>query len=93
MEWFNNHSPGFMCVGRNSHQFGNDRDTIFCGFKSKLCRAQIIEGKDRPSQRGAKQHQELGKAVGMMLRMFKPIFGSGKAVVFDSLFCVSKGAI
>ena len=28
-----------------------------------------------------------------MLRMFKPIFGSGKAVVFDSGFCVAKGVV
>ena len=28
-----------------------------------------------------------------MLRMCKPIFGSGKAVVFDSRFCVANGIV
>ena len=45
------------------------------------------------TQRGTKQHQKLSKTVGLMLRMCKTIFGSGKAVVFDSGFCVAKGVV
>ena len=60
---------------------------------SILCRGKNVERKYRPSQRGAKQHQELGKTVGLMLRMCKPIFGSGKALVFDSVFFVAKGIV
>ena len=33
----------------------------------------------------------MGKAVGQMLRMCEPIFSSGKCVVLDSGFFVSKG--
>ena len=58
-----------------------------------ILRAKIAERKYHPSQRGTKQHQELGKTVGLMLRMCKTIFGSGKDVVFDSGFCVAKGFV
>ena len=66
---------------------------IFCGLTSILWKAQIVEGKYPPSHIGAKQHQELGNTVGLVLRMFKPIFGSVKAVVFDSGFFVAKGVV
>ena len=82
VQWFNNYYTGFMCVVRNPHPFGNERHTIFCGLTSILWRKQIVEGEYCPSQIGAKQHQELGKTFGLMLRMCKPIFGSRKSVVF-----------
>ena len=25
MEWYNKYAPGFMCVGRKPHPFGNER--------------------------------------------------------------------
>ena len=68
-ECFTKYSPGFMCVRRKTHVFGNERHKVCCGLTSILLRAHIVEGKDFPSQRGAKQHQELGNAVGLMLRM------------------------
>ena len=69
MEWFNNYSPGFMCVGGNPHPFGNERRIIFCGLTSILWRAQIVEGKYCPPHRGAKQHQELGKTVDIVFKL------------------------
>ena len=93
MEWFNNYSPVFVCVDRKPHIFGNDRDTVCCGLTSIIWRAPIVEGKYFPSQRGSKQHQEFGKTVGLMLGMYKPIFDSGKAVVFDRGFFVAKGVV
>ena len=63
---------------------------FFCGSISTLWRAQIVEVKDRPGPLGQKEYNELGKAVSLMLRMCRPIFGSGKAVVLDSGFCVTK---
>ena len=36
MEWFNKWSPGFMCVGRKPHPFGNERHKIFCALTSIL---------------------------------------------------------
>ena len=93
MEWFNKYAPGFMYVGRKPHPFGNERHTICCGVTSILWRAQIVEGKDRPPQLGPKEGAELGATVGLMLRMCQPIFGTGKAVVLDSGFCVAKGIV
>jgi hypothetical protein len=52
-----------------------------------------VEGKDRPQQLGPKEGAELGATVGLMLRMCEPIFGTGKAVVLDSGFCVAKGIV
>ena len=39
----------------------------------------------------AKKWAELGKTVGLMLRICKPIFGIGEVVIFDSGFCVANG--
>ena len=58
-----------------------------------MWRAQIVEGKDRPPQLGPKEGAELGATVGLMLLMCQPIFGTGKAVVLDSGFCVAKGIV
>ena len=33
----------------------------------------------------------MGKTVGLMLQICEPIFSTGKFVVLDSGFCVSKG--
>ena len=50
-----------------------------------------MEGKDRPTELGKKKWEELGKTVGLMLRMCESIFSTGKYVVLDSGFSVSKG--
>ena len=73
--------------------FGNDSNTLCCGLTSIILRAQIVKGKDRLSQQGTKQDQELRKTVGHMLRMLKPIFGLLKAIVFDRGFCLAKGIV
>ena len=93
MEWLNMYTcPGFMCVGRKPHPFGNERHTICCALSTILYRAEIVEGKDHPSELGPKKYQDLGgPTVGLMLRMTKPIHGSGKVVIMDSGFCVAKG--
>ena len=79
-----------MCVGHKTHPFGNERHTICCALTSILRRAQIVEGKDRPPELGMKKWEELGKTVGLMLRMCEPIFSTGKCVVVESGFFVSK---
>ena len=49
-----------------------------------------MEGKDRPTELGKKKWEDLGKTVGIMLRICEPIFSTGKCVVLDSGFFVSK---
>ena len=50
-----------------------------------------MEGRDHPRQLVRKEYAELGATVSLMLRMCKPIFGTGEAVVLDSGFCVDIG--
>ena len=50
-----------------------------------------MEGKNRPSELGKNKWEELGKTVGLMIRMCEPIVSTGKCVVLGSGFCVSKG--
>ena len=91
MEWFNKCAPGFMCIGRKPYPFRNERRTICCGLTSIFWRAHIAEGRYLPQQLVKKEYGELGKTVSLMLRMCRPIFGTGKAVVLDNGFCVAKG--
>ena len=93
LEWLNKYCPGFMCVGRKPHPFGNECHTIRCALTSILFRALIVEGKDRPKELGQKKYSELGRTVGLMLRMCKTLYGTGKAVVMDSGLCVSRGIV
>ena len=49
-----------------------------------------MEGKDRPQWLGKKEYNELVKTAGLMLRMCRPIFVSGKSVLLESGFFVAK---
>ena len=91
MELLNKWAPRFMCAGRKTNPFGNERHNICCALTSILWKEQIVEGKDRPTQLGKKKWEDLGKNVGLMLQMCEPIFSNGKCVVLGSEFCVSKG--
>ena len=50
-----------------------------------------MDGKDRPTQFCPKKWEELGKTVGLIIRMCELIFSTVKCVVIDSGFFVSKG--
>ena len=52
-----------------------------------------MEGKYRPTQLGPKKWEELVNTVGLMLKICEPILSTGKCVVFESFFFVSKGII
>ena len=91
MEWFNKWAPGFMCVVRKPHPLGNEQHTMCYALASILWRAQIVEGEYRPTELGRNKWEDLGKTVGLMLRMCEPIFSTGECVMLDSGFCVSKG--
>ena len=51
----------------------------------------MVEGKDTPKEGPAKEFLSLGKTVGLLLRLTRPIWGSSKVVVLDSGFCVLQG--
>ena len=52
-----------------------------------------MEGKDKPTELGKKKQEELENTVGLILKMCEPIFSTGKCVVLNSGFCVSKWII
>ena len=91
MEWFNKYAPGFMCVGLKPYHFGNEQHNLFVDKHIFLWRYHIVEGKALPGPLGQKEYYELRETVSLILRMCRPIFGSGEAVVLDSGFCVAKG--
>ena len=63
MEWLNKYCPGFMCVGRKPHPFGNERHTTRCALNSILFGSLIVEGKDRPKELGQKSTASLVKQL------------------------------
>ena len=99
IDWLNKYCPGWMCVPRKPHPFGNEYFTIADGDKMGkkaspiMYRCELREGKDRPAELGKKEFDELGPTVGVMLRMTKNLWNTGKCVTMDSGFCVAKGII
>lgn len=54
---------------------------------------ELVEGKDTPPDHPAKRFNELGKTVGLLLRLTEPLWGTSKTVVLDSGFCVLLGIV
>ena len=54
----------------------------------------LVEGKDLPTDRGKSEFgADYGATGGLMMRMTKKLFGTGKAVVMDSGVCVLNGLV
>jgi hypothetical protein len=85
--------PGWMFVPHKPWPFGNEYHSICCSMSGSMYYIEMVEGKDRPAGLGGTEHHELGKTVGLMLRMCKSIYSTGKVVVLDSSFCVLHGII
>ncbi len=98
--WLSKYCPGFMCVPRKPHPFGNEYHSIADGDDGKpiMWRVKIVEGKDKPKRANGQpvfpsEFPGLGKTSTTMLEMTKPIHGKGKVVVGDSGFCVREGVV
>ena len=50
-----------------------------------------MEGKCRPTELRKNKWEDLGKTFGLMLRMCEAMISTGKCVLLDSVFFVSKG--
>ena len=85
--------PGFMCIPRKPWPFGNEYHTICCGISGILYAAELVEGKDEPRDRPPKEFSELGKTVGLLLRLTRSIWHTSRLVILDSGFCVLKGIV
>jgi hypothetical protein len=77
-----------MVVPRKPWLFGNEYHTACCGMVGIKFWAELVEGKN-----ARKEYDDLGKTVGLLLRMMKPIWNTGKVIVLDSGFCILKGII
>jgi hypothetical protein len=93
--WANKYTcPGSIFLPRNPWPFGNEYHTIACGIAGILYRMELVEGKDEPKEgRGPNEFEQLGKTVGLLLRLTKTIWGTAKLVVLDSGFCALQGIV
>ena len=92
--WHNKFTcPGWIYCPRKPHPYGNEYHTASCGKSHILFSLELVEGKDHPSQLQTEFDNLGGKTVGLLLRMLKSYFATGKYVVLDSGFCVLKGIV
>jgi hypothetical protein len=55
---------------------------------------EMVEGKGRAKELAeGMEFQELGKSVGLLLGMTRPIWNTGRVVILDSGFCVLSGIV
>jgi hypothetical protein len=85
--------PGWMYVPRKPHPMGNEWHTICCVSSGILFGMELVEGKDAPPERPAHPTDTHGKTSGLLLRLCRPLFGTGSIVVLDSGFCVLQALI
>ena len=91
--WTNKYScPGWMFMPRKPWPFGNEYHTVCCSLSGILWQMDLVEGKDSPPEIIPKYNNQ-GKTVGLLLRVFEPIFTRGNVVILDSGFCMLKGTV
>ena len=93
--------PGFMCVPRKPHLFGNEYHSIADEATEKglegnpiMWRVRLQEGKDLPKKPDGSwalpsEFPGFSKTATLMLDMTKPVHHTGKVISMDSGFCVS----
>ena len=86
-------NPGLMFVPRKPWPFGNEYHDAGCAQSDIIWSLDLREGKDHPQDLGKKEYDNLGKSVGLLLRLTKAVWGTGKVFVLDSGFCVLKAII
>ena len=93
-KWVNEYTcPGFILCPRKPWPLGNEYHTIACGLSVIIYQLELVEGKDEPVERVRKPFSQLGKTIGLLLRLTKPLWHTSKVVVLDSGFCVLKGLV
>ena len=78
--------PGFMFVPRKPHPVRNDYHTIADGLFGVLFGMEIVEGKDKPKERGKDKYHEYGKTGNLLLRLFTLLFMTVNVLILDSGF-------
>jgi hypothetical protein len=85
--------PGFVFCPRKPWDTGNEYHTIACGLTSIIFYMEMVEGKGRAKELGRMEFEQLGKTVGLLLRMTRHIWNTGRVVILDSGFCVLSGIV
>lgn len=80
--------PGVMFVPRKPTPLGNEYRAAACAATSVVYQVELVEGSDRPVFAPPPEFDYLGKTVGLVLRMTKPIWNTGDVVMMDSGFGV-----
>jgi hypothetical protein len=96
MSVWNSHwtCPGWVFCPRIPHPFGNEYHTACCDMSGIMFVIEIDEGKHQPLDLGTPEFDgAIGKTAGLLLRMLKSCFNSGRYVVLDSGFCVWKAIV
>ena len=86
MNWLT--CTGWMFVPCKQHPFGNKYHSISCGKSIIMFTIELMEGKDQP-----KELPSEGGTEGLLLRLCKCLYGTGKIAVVDSGFCVLSALI
>ena len=82
-----------MFVLQKPWPFGNEYDNAGCADSDNIWALELHEGKDSPTQLNNKEFDKLGKTIGMLQCLTKPVWGSGNIFILDSGFCVLKAII
>jgi hypothetical protein len=86
--------PGWVFCPRKPHPFVNEYHTACCGMSGLMLAVEMVEGKDPPLDHGPPEFKGvIGKTGGLLLRMLKSCFNTGRYVVLDSGFCVLKAIV
>ena len=87
--WMNKSTcPGFVFCPLKTHPEGNDYHTICCGESGIIYGWWIVEGRDHTIPMGRPDFETSNnmKTVGLMLRLTRALWITGKAVIMDSGF-------
>ena len=94
LKWINEYTcPGFMYVPRKPWPFGNEYHDAGCADSDIIWALDLREGKDWQQNLGKKEFDEIGKTTGILLRLTKPFWSTGKVFVLDSGFCVLQAIV
>ena len=86
--------PVWIFFPQKTHPFGTEWHTACCALSDILFVVELVEGKAHPRQADPLEFEDLSrKNVGLLLRMMKIYFSTGRYVILDSGFYVLKGLI
>ncbi len=86
--------PRWVFCPCKPHPFENKYHSMCCGKSGVMIYVEMVEGKDRPRELRASEFEDHGgKTVGLLLRMLKKYFSTGRYVILYSGFYFLKGIV